>query len=129
MADRSKGREILRDLVRMWGETRMVVLTAVAAAVFAAVLIPFKMIPLIPGTTELRPANALPRDTKGQSYIVLYDPAGETETVTLARDLPEGEHRARIAAERGWGQWAIAGWTVSSAANPSGYDATRRPFS
>ena len=44
----------------MWSDTRMVVLTAVTAAVYAAVLIPFKMIPLIPGTTELRPANSLP---------------------------------------------------------------------
>ena len=55
----------------MWGDTRMVVLTAVTAAMYAAVLIPFKMIPLIPGTTELRPANALP-----VVFSILFGPAG-----------------------------------------------------
>jgi energy-coupling factor transport system substrate-specific component len=47
-------------LVAMWGSTRMVVLTAICAALYAAVLIPFKVLPLIPGITELRPANAVP---------------------------------------------------------------------
>ena len=44
----------------MWGNTRMVVLTAICAALYAAILIPFKVLPLIPGITELRPANAVP---------------------------------------------------------------------
>ena len=44
----------------MWGNTRMVVLTAITAALYAAILIPFKVVPLIPGITELRPANAVP---------------------------------------------------------------------
>jgi uncharacterized membrane protein len=38
----------------------MVVLTAICAALYAAILIPFKVVPLIPGITELRPANAVP---------------------------------------------------------------------
>jgi len=38
----------------------MVVLTAVVAAVYAVILIPFKPIPILPGVTELRPANAVP---------------------------------------------------------------------
>ena len=38
----------------------MVVLVAIAAALYAAVLVPFKGVPLIPGVTELRPANAIP---------------------------------------------------------------------
>jgi energy-coupling factor transport system substrate-specific component len=38
----------------------MVVLTAICAALYAAVLIPFKVVPLIPGITEFRPANAVP---------------------------------------------------------------------
>jgi energy-coupling factor transport system substrate-specific component len=38
----------------------MVVLTAMCASLFAAVLIPFMVIPLIPGLTNFRPANALP---------------------------------------------------------------------
>ena len=60
-----------------------------------------------------QPANALPRDEGGRAYIVLYDPQGQVRTVTLAEGLSEGNHLARITAERGWGQWAIAGWTVS----------------
>jgi energy-coupling factor transport system substrate-specific component len=49
-----------RDLVDMWGNTRMVVLTAISASLYAAILIPFKVLPIIPGVTEFRPANALP---------------------------------------------------------------------
>lgn len=47
-------------LLSMWRNTRMVVLTAISASLFAALLIPFKLLPLIPGVTELRPANAVP---------------------------------------------------------------------
>jgi len=50
----------LGELFRMWGNTRMVVLTAICAALYAALLIPFKVVPLIPGITEFRPANAMP---------------------------------------------------------------------
>ena len=60
-----------------------------------------------------QPANALPRDTRGRAYVVLYDPLQQPDTVTLARNLPVGEHTAEILADRGWGQWTIAGWTVS----------------
>jgi energy-coupling factor transport system substrate-specific component len=38
----------------------MVVLTATCAALYAAILIPFKAVQVIPGITEFRPANALP---------------------------------------------------------------------
>jgi energy-coupling factor transport system substrate-specific component len=38
----------------------MVVLTAMCAALYAAILIPFKIVPVIPGITEFRPANAVP---------------------------------------------------------------------
>lgn len=48
------------ELFRMWRNTRMVVLTAICAALYAAILIPFKVVPLIPGITEFRPANAVP---------------------------------------------------------------------
>jgi len=50
----------MKELFTMWKYTRMVVLTAVSAALYAAVLIPFKPIPIIPGFTEIRPANVLP---------------------------------------------------------------------
>lgn len=51
----------MREVLTMWRNTRMVVLTAVVAAVYAAVLIPFKIaLPLIPGFTEIRPAAVIP---------------------------------------------------------------------
>ncbi len=51
----------MKDVITMWRNTRMVVLTAVIAAVYAAVLIPFKIaLPIVPGFTEIRPANVIP---------------------------------------------------------------------
>lgn len=50
----------MRELGAMWRNTRMVVLCAISAALYGAVLVPFKVVPLIPGVTELRPANAIP---------------------------------------------------------------------
>lgn len=38
----------------------MIVLTAICAAVYVAVLIPFKLVPIIPGFTEVRPAAVVP---------------------------------------------------------------------
>jgi energy-coupling factor transport system substrate-specific component len=48
------------ELSLMWRNTRMVVLTAMCASFYAAVLIPFMVVPIIPGVTNFRPANALP---------------------------------------------------------------------
>ncbi|MBM3476735.1 MAG: QueT transporter family protein, partial [Armatimonadetes bacterium] len=50
----------MRDVLAVWRNTRAIVLVALSAGVYAAVLIPFKAIPLIPGITEIRPANAIP---------------------------------------------------------------------
>ncbi|MBX3028077.1 QueT transporter family protein [bacterium] len=55
----------------MWRNTRLVVLTAMSASLYAALLIPFKVLPLIPGVTELRPANAMP-----VVCSLLFGPAG-----------------------------------------------------
>lgn len=49
----------MRELLTMWKNTRMIVLTAVIAAVYAAVLIPFKAIPIVPGITEIRVAQVI----------------------------------------------------------------------
>jgi O-antigen ligase len=64
-------------------------------------------------TVDGQPANALPRDGEGRAYVVLYDPAQEAATINLVHGLGSGEHLAQIVADRGWGQWAIVGWTVS----------------
>jgi energy-coupling factor transport system substrate-specific component len=50
----------MNSLRVVWGSTTMVVLTALSAALYAAILIPFKILPIIPGVTEVRPANAIP---------------------------------------------------------------------
>ena len=59
------------DIVAVWHDTRLIVLTAQVAAIYAAILIPFKVgIPIIPGFVELRPANAIPIVTS-----LLFGPA------------------------------------------------------
>ena len=70
-------------------------------------------------TVDGQPANALPQDNQGRSYVVLYDPLREPANVTLASHLPDTFHRAEITAEGGWGQWAIAGWSVSNRHDPT----------
>jgi len=58
-------------LLEVWRDTRQLVLAAQIAALYAAVLIPFKVgIPIIPGFVELRPANAIPVVTS-----LLFGPA------------------------------------------------------
>ena len=58
------------------------------------------------------PANGLPRDEYGRAYLVLHDPAGQVETVPLARGLSKRSHHVEIVAHGGWGQWPVVGWTV-----------------
>ena len=60
----------MREVVTMWRHTKMVVLVALTAAVYAAILIPLKGIPLIPGFTEIRPANVVP-----VVFSLLFGPA------------------------------------------------------
>lgn len=62
-------------------------------------------------TVDGQPANSLPRDAQGRAYVVLYDPLKQVGVVNLASDLTDGAHEAQIVAERGWGQWAIVGWS------------------
>ena len=59
------------------------------------------------------PANALPKDREGRSYVVLYDPLQREATIPLAQGLKDGPHQVHIVAHGGWGQWAISGWVVS----------------
>lgn len=69
-----------------------------------------------------QPANALPRDSNGEAYVILTSPdlMPRTDTVTLASGLPPGEHTAIIRADRGWDQWAIVNVRVGpNAARPN----------
>jgi len=61
----------MRELFTLWKNTRMVVLTGFSAALYAALLIPFKGIPIVPGFTEIRPAMAVP-----VVLGLLFGPAG-----------------------------------------------------
>jgi energy-coupling factor transport system substrate-specific component len=61
----------MKEIFTMWRHTQMVVLVALSAAIYAAVLIPFKGFPIIPGYIELRPANAFPI-----AFGLFFGPAG-----------------------------------------------------
>lgn len=50
----------MRELISCWQNTRMLVLIAFCAALYVAILIPFKLAVLVPGITEVRPGAALP---------------------------------------------------------------------
>ncbi len=50
----------MKEVFGMWKYTKMVVLVALSAAIYAALLIPFKALVLIPGITEVRPASVFP---------------------------------------------------------------------
>jgi O-antigen ligase len=61
-----------------------------------------------------QPANRLPRDSRG-AYLVLTSPelTPQVTTLLVASGLaPNGIHTAVIYPERGWGQWALAGFSV-----------------
>jgi energy-coupling factor transport system substrate-specific component len=61
----------MKEVLTMWRHTQMVVLVALSAAIYAAVLIPFKGFPIIPGAIEIRPANVFP-----VVFGLLFGPAG-----------------------------------------------------
>jgi energy-coupling factor transport system substrate-specific component len=62
----------MKAALRMWKNTRMIILVAVCAAIYGAALIAFKTaIPLIPGITEVRVANIFP-----MAFGMLFGPAG-----------------------------------------------------
>lgn len=61
----------MKEVFAMWKSTKMIVLVALTAAIYAAILIPFKAIPIIPGFTELRPGNMIP-----VAFGLFFGPAG-----------------------------------------------------
>lgn len=50
----------MKELLTMWRDTRMIMLVAIVAAVYAALLIPFAGFVIIPGITAVRPGNVIP---------------------------------------------------------------------
>lgn len=62
----------MKEVFSMWKNTRMIILVALSAAIYAAFLIAFKGgIVLVPGITEVRPANVFP-----PVFGLLFGPAG-----------------------------------------------------
>jgi energy-coupling factor transport system substrate-specific component len=62
----------MKEVITMWKNTRMIILVALSAAIYAVFLIVFKAgIPIIPGITEVRPANVFP-----PVFSLLFGPAG-----------------------------------------------------
>lgn len=62
---------MVKEIFSMWKNTRMIMLVALTAALYAAILIPFKGIPLIPGITEIRPAQII-----AATFPLFFGPAG-----------------------------------------------------
>lgn len=63
-------------------------------------------------TVDGHPANSLPQDETGRSYLVLYDSTPTLATVPLATDLAPGPHTVEVVAEGSQGQWALVDWHV-----------------
>lgn len=61
----------MTEVFTMWRHTNMIVLTALCAAIYAAVLIPFQSIPIIPGHVSFRIAGVLPI-----ALGLMFGPAG-----------------------------------------------------
>ncbi len=62
----------MKSVFTMWGNTRMIILTAVCAAIYSSALLAFKTaIPLIPGITEIRVGNIFP-----MPFGLMFGPAG-----------------------------------------------------
>src|SRR5918999_1052631 len=64
-------RATMKEIFTMWRHTQMVVLVALSAAIYAAILIPTQSFVIIPGFTNLRPANVFPF-----VFGLLFGPAG-----------------------------------------------------
>ena len=62
----------MREVITMWKSTKMIILVALSAAIYGVVLIAFKgVLVIIPGITELRPANVFPI-----IFGLMFGPAG-----------------------------------------------------
>jgi O-antigen ligase len=60
-------------------------------------------------------ANATPHDSDGNSYILLRSATQHPDLsiVPVSRHLPDGQHTLSVVFDKGWDQWALAGFAVS----------------
>lgn len=61
----------LKEVFSMWKYTKMVVLVAVTAAFYAALIFMFKFLVIVPGLTEIRPGSVIP-----VVFGLFFGPAG-----------------------------------------------------
>ncbi len=68
-------------------------------------------------TVDGQPANALPTDGSGRTFILLTstDRQPRTETILVAQNLAPGPHTLAVRAYLGYGRWAIAGIAIGAA--------------
>ena len=78
----------------------MVVLTAMCAALYAAILIPFKIVPMIPGITEFRPANAVPVDPLALEDEDFQARSRECHRQATAGEAAPHDHDVRTVGDR-----------------------------
>ncbi|GAB1421562.1 hypothetical protein MASR2M15_17340 [Anaerolineales bacterium] len=66
-------------------------------------------------TIDGQAANATPIDNQGNSYVFLRsaDQNPHLNLVPIATHLPYGQHTLRLVVDKGWDQWALAGFAVS----------------
>jgi len=65
-------------------------------------------------TVDGEPANALPRDERDRSYVVLYDKRASSAVVPLATGLEPGVHTVAVTAQGGEGRWPLVDWRVGA---------------
>ncbi len=76
-------------------------------------------------TVDGQPPRCLPKDERG-AYLVLTSPdyKPRIDMLPIATGLETGsKHMAHIEAERGWDQWALAGFAVGAHVHTAKYDA------
>jgi len=75
-------------------------------------------------TIDDQPANALPQDNQGNSYLMLRSADLQTsmELVDVGTNLPLESHSLEVVADKGWDRWALAGVATSSGNLAKPYD-------
>ncbi|MCS7059911.1 MAG: O-antigen ligase family protein [Anaerolineae bacterium] len=63
-----------------------------------------------------RPANLLPVEERG-AYLIMTSPdlRPAIDVIPVAEGLGPGPHTAELTIDRGWNQWALIGWSSTSA--------------
>ncbi|MBP6297785.1 MAG: O-antigen ligase family protein [Anaerolineae bacterium] len=76
-------------------------------------------------TVDGRPANALPRDAYGNSYLVLSSGSRSPVfgPVLVAHGLPKGTHVVELVADQGFDRYALVGFAVGSGDITKTFDA------